>query len=489
MAVSDDETIRFTDSGTRDALIGALVDDYEVKDRVGQGAMGIVYRGVHRVIGKTVAIKVLKIDFADDPGMVNRLIGEARTVNAIRHPGIVDIFGFGTLRTGQPYIVMDMLEGEPLDVFIKRNAPLKIKEVWPILDDILGALGAAHQVGVIHRDLKPGNVFRESHPEARSRIKVIDFGLARTADRANGSIRPTNPGTLLGTPAFMAPEQVTGTKVTPATDLYALGGIAYQLLTAHFPHEAVSAIEVLTRKMAEDPKRPKAWVPGLDEELDAWVMGLLEREAERRPQSAEEARRALRRIYEGRTSTNDSVQAVRRSSPSRPPVAQQRGWSDARTLVDQSGISAPIPMPETTTDRDDSPFAATQESPAARAKGAIPAFGPTPLPHKPEAASLGGPAAVRLPSSGPGAPHVVSAIAAASPRQASDTSRTVPIAGVSDEQIASHVSLHAPAPRQLKHHLQEHPLRKPTKSIVPLVVAALVALALLTAAVFLIHRQ
>ena len=283
MPVGDETISMFSDSTSRDPLIGSMVDDYQVTARVGAGAMGIVYRGEHRIIGKTVAIKVLKLDYADDPEMVNRLVGEARTVNAIRHPGIVDIFGFGTLKTGQPYIVMDLLEGEPLDVFVKKHAPLKLKAVWPILDDLLRALFAAHNVGVIHRDLKPGNVFRESHPEARSRIKVIDFGLARTADRAGGSIRPTNPGTLLGTPAFMAPEQVVGVKVTPATDLYAVGGIAYQLLTGHLPHEAASAIEVLSAKMASDPLPPRHWVSMIDEEVDHWVMSLLQRDPLDRP--------------------------------------------------------------------------------------------------------------------------------------------------------------------------------------------------------------
>ena len=474
MPVGDETISMFSDSGSRDPLIGAMVDDYEVKDRVGQGAMGIVYRGVHRIIGKTVAIKVLKLDYADDPDMVNRLVGEARTVNAIHHPGIVDIFGFGTLKTGQPYIVMDLLEGQPLDVFIKINAPLKLKAVWPILDDLLGALGAAHQVGVIHRDLKPGNVFRESHPEARSRIKVIDFGLARTADRAGGSIRPTNPGTLLGTPAFMAPEQVVGTKVTPATDLYAVGGIAYQLLTNHLPHEAASAIEVLSAKMAADPLRPRHWLPTLDEELDAWVMSLLAREPEARPQVAEEARRTLRRIAEGRTTGNGAAALKPRSSSKGPSQAtpKPRGWSDAKTvLVEQQGAdpASPKVAPDHVTDRDDqSPFAATKETPAVRGQQAVPHFGPTPLPqaaHTSAAASVGAHAAV-------------------SP--AKDAGRTVPILGVSEQVIALHQPSPAPnqrAKRELappRHHHKEP--RKPTKSIVPFVVAALLLLAVLTIA-------
>ena len=149
------------------------------------------------------------------------------------------------------------------------------KETYPLIDELLGALAAAHQVGVIHRDLKPGNVFVENKPDGKRAIKVIDFGLARQADRAGGSVRPTNPGTLLGTPAFMAPEQVLGTKVSPETDLYAVGGIAYQMLTNHLPHEAPSAIEVLSQKMKHDPIRPKQWQPQLPEELLAPLVDVI----------------------------------------------------------------------------------------------------------------------------------------------------------------------------------------------------------------------
>lgn len=332
-----DETIRqFGGPPRGDPLIGTTVDSYEVDSVVGAGAMGIVYRGVHNVIGKAVAIKVLKPDYADDPDMVQRLIREARTVNAIRHPGIVDIFGFGTLpKTGQPYIVMDLLEGEPLDAFIAREAPVPVRVAGPILEELLGALHAAHQVGVVHRDLKPGNVFLEALPEGGFKLKVIDFGLARQADRAGGSIRPTNPGTLIGTPAFMAPEQVLGQKLSAATDLYAVGGIAYQLLTGHIPHEAPSAIEVLSQKMSHDPIRPKQWNPKLPDELDGWVMSLLAREVHDRLGDADEARRRLRRLLDTRTQSGPHAAQAGPTPRAHPHagVVPKREWNDGRTIL------------------------------------------------------------------------------------------------------------------------------------------------------------
>lgn len=338
-----DETIRNVNLVTvTDPLLGQVVDSYKIESLVGSGAMGMVYRGVHQIIGKAAAIKVLKQDYADDPEMVQRLVREARTVNAIRHPAIVDIFGFGTLsRTDQPYIVMDLLEGDPLDEYIKEHAPMRLRELAPFIDELLGALAAAHAVGVIHRDLKPGNVFVEKKADGQKGIKVIDFGLAKMADRAGGSVRPTNPGTMLGTPAFMAPEQVMGTKVTPATDLYAVGGIAYQMITNHLPHEAPSAIEVLSQKMSHDPVRPKQWQPDLEDELDAWVMNLLSREPEARYQTAEEARHALRRIVDGRTSAVGASGKAPAHKPSAAGVVPRREWAEAKTLVTE-----PVAPPE-----------------------------------------------------------------------------------------------------------------------------------------------
>lgn len=328
-----DETIRSIGGPAGDPLLGTVVESYRIESIVGTGSMGIVYRAVHTLIGKPAAIKVLKRDFADDPEMVQRIVREARTINAIRHPSIVNTFGFGTLqRTGQPFIVMDLLVGEPLDVFIKREAPVSLRAANGILDELLSGLYAAHQVGVVHRDMKPGNCFLEWQPDGGFRLKLLDFGLARQADRAGGSIRPTNPGTLIGTPAFMAPEQVMGRKVTPATDMYAVGGIAYQLLTGHLPHEASTAIEVLTQKMKYEPIRPRQWNPRLDEDIEGWILSLLTREPEHRPRDADVVRRALRRLTESRTLAAAPAH-VAPAPAKRPGLASRREWGEAQTIL------------------------------------------------------------------------------------------------------------------------------------------------------------
>ncbi|MCA2980074.1 MAG: protein kinase [Myxococcaceae bacterium] len=349
-----DETINdFRGPMGRDPLLGTRVNDYEVQSVLGSGAMGIVYRAQHVVIGKPAALKVLKHDYAGDPDRVNQLVREARTVNAIRHPGIVEVFDFGTLPSGQPYILMDLLVGEPLDAWIKREAPAPFKKVAPILDEMLAALHAAHQVGVIHRDLKPGNVFYESHPEARSRVRIIDFGLARQSDRAGGSVHPTTPGSLIGTPAFMAPEQALGAKVYPATDLYAVGGIAYQMLTGRLPHEAPSAVELISQKLKFDPVPARQWAPSLDDDVDSFVMMLLDREPGRRPESADDARHMLRRLTEGRTRSDERVKPVGRAMP-------------VPTVISASAVAATRPLAPVT-NKTPAPAGAMQPAPPVQA--------------------------------------------------------------------------------------------------------------------------
>jgi serine/threonine-protein kinase len=356
-----DETLRELGvPGVSDPLVGTTIESYHVESVVGSGAMGIVYQGRHTVIGKPVAIKVLKADFAGDDEMVERLIREARTVNAIRHPAIVNAFGFGTLtRTNQPYIVMDLLVGEPLDVFIAREAPVPLKVAAGILDELLGVLAAAHEAGVIHRDLKPANCFLESKPGGNRTLRLLDFGLARQADRAGGSIRPTNPGTLLGTPAFMAPEQVLGEKVMPSTDLYAVGGIAYQMLTGHLPHEAPSAIEVLTQKMKFDPVRPKKWNPKLSDDLDEWMMRLLSRDPLARERDADVARRQLRKAVEPATLVMMASTAA--PGPSKTGVVPKAGWANASTVVLDG--SEPEASPDARTADHVSPWDAGADAP------------------------------------------------------------------------------------------------------------------------------
>ncbi len=323
-----DETIRDVPEFRHvDPLIGTTVGEYRVLSLIGTGAMGVVYKGRHEVIDRPVALKVLKSEHKNDTDMVQRVLREAKLLGALAHPGIVDVHTFGMLKNGQPYLVMELLEGEGLDTYLKREAPTLAKHVVPLLDDILAALAAAHGQGVVHRDLKPGNIFLQRRASGVPTVKLLDFGLARRAENIGDSIRPTHPNTMVGTPAYMAPEQVLGESVSSATDLYAIGGIAYHLLTGHLPHEGPNAMEVLSQKMNHTPMAPHKWVPGLDVELSLWVLSLLERDIKKRPSNAEQMRQKLRRWALAKTIPTGVKQTVPAS------VVPQGQSQDAKTIL------------------------------------------------------------------------------------------------------------------------------------------------------------
>jgi serine/threonine-protein kinase len=210
------------------------VGEYTVRRRIGAGGMGIVYECVHPIIGKRAAVKVLKPELAENPDLMDRLLSEARAVASIQHRSVIDIFGFGRLQDGRHYMVMEYLDGEPLDFLLHRVGRLPLAEAMDIFDAILSGLGAAHAVGVIHRDLKPSNVILVPQPDGSREVKVLDFGLAKQA-RPNEVTPQTVAGRVLGTPEYMAPEQARGLAIGPRTDLYAAGVLAYELVLGQVP--------------------------------------------------------------------------------------------------------------------------------------------------------------------------------------------------------------------------------------------------------------
>ncbi len=275
-----------------EALPGPQLGDYTIIRRIGQGGMGIVYEGVQPVIGKRVAIKVLKPHVAGDPVHVRRLLAEAQVVNAIGHRGIIDIFGFGELEDGRHYVVMEYLVGTSLDALIRGGKPLPPSMVVFILDEVLSALSAAHAKGVIHRDLKPSNIFLVSEASGNRYVKLLDFGLAKQLDPSHSG----HTTRVVGTPAYMAPEQALGEKLEPRTDLYALGVVAFELLTGRLPFESDNFAEMMRRHVEEPPPRPSTLVPSIPPALEALVLQLLAKAPADRPSSAEVARNELKAV-------------------------------------------------------------------------------------------------------------------------------------------------------------------------------------------------
>jgi serine/threonine-protein kinase len=276
-----------------DPLIGQRLGDYRIEGRLGVGGMGIVYSGVQVQIGKRVAVKVLRPDLASEPAQVQRLLQEAQAVNAIRHRGIIDIFGFGELPDGRHYVVMEELEGESLEALLQRRGALPLGEARVFLDELLSALSAAHARGVIHRDLKPGNLFVVTQSDGTRFLKVLDFGLAKRAQKPGGRAQQTSQLSVSGTPEYMAPEQVRAEEVGPETDLYAVGIILFLMLTGRLPFDVTEPVELLHAHLKTMPPRPSSLLPSLSPAVDQLVLGLLEKDRSKRPASAEVVRAAL----------------------------------------------------------------------------------------------------------------------------------------------------------------------------------------------------
>lgn len=285
---------KWEETVSRDVMVGKQLGDFVVKRRIGAGGMGIVYEGEHPIIGRKVAIKILRPEYSEG-GNARDLIAEARAASAVRHRGIIDIFGFGTIPHIGQYMVMEYLEGAPLDNVISQRAPMLEPEVIMLLDELLSALSAAHAKGVIHRDLKPGNIFVVKDSASNELVKVLDFGLAKRSEMPHGTSPQTRASMIVGTPEYMAPEQATGQAVGPHTDLYSVGVIAFEMLTRRLPFEGPSAMSIAIQHVQAKPPPPSTYVD-VHPELDAWVLRMLSKTAAQRPASAEAARRELKAI-------------------------------------------------------------------------------------------------------------------------------------------------------------------------------------------------
>lgn len=282
---------------TRDPLIGMKLGEYELRSRIGVGGMGFVYDGIQPLIGKRVAVKVLRPELAQAPEQVARLLAEARAVNAIRHRGIIDIFGFGQVPDGRQYIVMEFLDGQPLDAYLAEKGRLPPTEALSILDEVLAALGAAHGAGVVHRDLKPSNIFLVREPGGTRYVKLLDFGLAKQGQSgAAGRTAQTRTDMVVGTPEYMAPEQARGQAVGPMTDLYAMGVVTFEMVTGRLPFIGTSPVDLLMKHVDARPPRPSEFVPELPPALDAFILQMLTKDPEARPSSADALRQQLHRL-------------------------------------------------------------------------------------------------------------------------------------------------------------------------------------------------
>ena len=267
---------------------GAKAGPWRVERELGRGGMGAVYAVVHEEIGKRAALKVVHRRLLTPEFNLERVMFEAKVVNQVGHPNIVDIFETGSLPDGRPYIVMERLEGQPLSVRADEAKVLPDLAIT-ILLQVCDALIAAHAAGVIHRDLKLDNLFLCDNPEAPQapKVKVLDWGIAKVV---NHDVRHTVEGQLVGTPQYLSPEQARGGSVTPQSDVYSLGVMAYELFLEQLPFEAETAAEIMVMHLKALPPPPRDLWPDIPEQLEALLLRMLAKHPDNRPTMLEVAR-------------------------------------------------------------------------------------------------------------------------------------------------------------------------------------------------------
>ena len=327
-----------------DARTGTTVGKYKLHEIVGRGGMGVVYRGEHVYIGKEVAVKILHEGYGGREESIKRFLREARAASLIAHPNIVDVTDFGKSNDGTVFFVMEYLHGEPLDGLLSRERRLDLLRSITILNQVAGALGAAHTKGIVHRDLKPENIMlarREGRRElvrqitdesglhtiterekAFDFVKILDFGVAKVRDPDANEGRVTQQGVVFGTPEYMAPETARIGVSDPRTDVYALGVIFYEMLTGTVPFAGETAVDVMLKVVSEPVMPPRVRAPGIEitGEAEHLIMKALAKDPRQRQQSMEEVFEELQRCY-GSVRYRRSLEV---RSPQDSPIPLQR---------------------------------------------------------------------------------------------------------------------------------------------------------------------
>jgi serine/threonine-protein kinase len=269
-------------------MIGTSAGSYQITAVIADGGMGTVYRAEHALIGRPAAVKILHPELSMNRAMVDRFFTEAKATGAIRHPNIVEVFDFGYMPSGHAYLVMELLDGDPLSRHLKRcgGRMAEVDAAW-IVRALCGALAAAHAKGIVHRDLKPDNVFVVPDPETGIRPKLLDFGIAKLTAESDIAASKTRTGAVMGTPTYMSPEQCKGTGfVDHRADLYSLGCILYEMLCGRPPFVAEGAGELIGAHLLLAPEPPRVHEPRISPAMDALIVRLLAKNPNERPDSA-----------------------------------------------------------------------------------------------------------------------------------------------------------------------------------------------------------
>ena len=330
--------------------IGDLLDGkYRLQRQLGQGGMGTVYKALHEQINKPVAVKVLLPQDGAKGELVARFHREAQAAASAGHRGIVDIYDVGVCNDGAPFLVMELLQGEDLGDLIEKRGRLDVAFTAYVVCHVLSALSAAHGAGVVHRDLKPDNIFLVESGASLPEVKLLDFGISRVI--VPGSVtRMTRSGAVMGTPHYMSPEQSAGkSDIDHRTDLFSIGVILYECLTGELPFDADNYNALLVKIISEEPAPPRELVGEIPPSVETTILRALQKSRAERYQDAAEVFSDLQEFVDsGAIATLRVPRALAGSVPSThkelrsPPVA-----AEAARSAEEEAPTAAKPLPET----------------------------------------------------------------------------------------------------------------------------------------------
>ncbi|MBE1514945.1 protein kinase domain-containing protein [Nesterenkonia halotolerans] len=294
-------------------VVGILMGErYQLTERIAIGGMGEVWKASDQVLGRTVAIKILKEEYTGDEAFLRRFRAEARHTALLNHPGIADIYDYGE-QSGSGYLVMELVPGRPLSVLLETDKTLSWEKTLSIIAQTGRALQVAHDQGLVHRDVKPGNLLITP----TRRVKITDFGIARLADQ----VPLTATGQVMGTVQYLSPEQATGQHATGSSDIYALGIIGYEAIAGHRPFTGESQIAIALKQVNEPPPALPETVP---EPVRALIMSMLEKDPSQRPMTATKLAEAADALL--RHDPESAVKAV-------PGMAAHMDGADAQDVT------------------------------------------------------------------------------------------------------------------------------------------------------------
>jgi DNA-binding NarL/FixJ family response regulator/tRNA A-37 threonylcarbamoyl transferase component Bud32 len=273
-----------------------LGDHYEIEGVLGRGGMGIVYKGRHVLMNRPVAIKMLHTQHAADAKVVARFQSEAQTLSQLSHPNLVSVFDFGITPNNEPYMIMDFHSGQSLESYLAAKGILNTEIGIGIFKQVLSGLAVVHKAGIVHRDIKPGNIIISE--DRIPQVKIVDFGIAKNPSTEKERLKISNTGEVVGTPSYMSPEQCTGKELDARSDIYALGCVMYECFTGKTTFNGDSFYEMVRLHLNENPSRLPFFQPGVNHprELVDIIFKALNKNPDDRYQSAEEMLHALNKV-------------------------------------------------------------------------------------------------------------------------------------------------------------------------------------------------